>query len=140
MISSAARDLRLSARLSLYVPDAPAVLKKRDQSIFADLEHISETRGRDCRRGTTTLDALGKHIGQVRVPENGPEGEQVRSRIQDDSSVDPNHSLQHSAREVHYSLLVQQVMKLIFCACDRVHEISVAPGRRRDDHHEQCEY
>ena len=21
-----------------------------------------------------------------------------------------------------------------------IHEISVAPGRRRDDHHEQCEY
>jgi hypothetical protein len=33
---------RSGAISRLFVPDAPAVLKKRDQSIFAELEYISE--------------------------------------------------------------------------------------------------
>src|SRR5256885_3402894 len=40
------------------------------------------------------------------------------SDLEDDSSIDPGHSLQHGAREIHDASLPQQVMEMVFCTCD----------------------
>jgi hypothetical protein len=104
----------------LYVPDASAILKKeiRPSSLILsafpkrEAEIAAVVRPPSMLSGNTSVKS-----GCCRV---APKCEQVRSGIQNDSSVDPGHSLQHGAREVHDALQAQQAIKLVLCACDGV--------------------
>ena len=80
---------------SSYVPDALAVLKERNQPVFADLQDAAESRGRDGGSCTASFNVFRMQVCHVRVTEYGAECQQVRIPVQHDSDIDASYGFQN---------------------------------------------